>query len=163
MDQSKSTRDMEAARKDRAGPTKNIVETAIAAGNLSIFADAVKAAGLAEALAARGPFTVFAPTDEAFKNLPSRAYDALLKDTGKLKAVLTYHVIQGHVLASDVAAGEVMTQQGSTLTSTPSSSSGVRVNGARIVQADLVASNGVVHAIEAVILPKNWQLTAAAA
>jgi uncharacterized surface protein with fasciclin (FAS1) repeats len=163
MDQSKGTPNMKAARNDRTGPARNIVETAISAGHLSIFAAAIGVAGLTEALAAKGPFTVFAPTDAAFKELPTGAYDALLKDTGKLKAILNYHVVPGHVMANDMKAGEVMTLQGTTLTSTPSSSTSVRVNAARVVQADLVASNGVIHAIDAVILPKNWQLRAAAA
>jgi len=163
MDQSKGTPNMEAARNNPTGPARNIVDTAIAAGNFSTFAAAIKAAGLTEALAAKGPFTVFAPTDEAFKQLPAGAYDELLKDTGKLKAILNYHVMPGHALAKDLKAGELMTQQGTTLTSTPSSSTNVRVNAARIVKSDLVASNGVIHAIDAVMLPKNWQLTAAAA
>jgi len=154
---------MEAARNNPTGPARNIVDTAIAAGNFSTFAAAIKAAGLTEALAAKGPFTVFAPTDEAFKQLPAGAYDELLKDTGKLKAILNYHVMPGQVMAKNLKAGELMTQQGTTLTSTPSSSTNVGVNAARIVKADLVASNGVIHAIDAVILPKNWQLTAAAA
>ena len=153
---------MEAAR-NPTGPARNIVDTAIAAGNFSIFAAGIKAAGLTEALAAKGPFTVFAPTDEAFKKLPTGAYDELLKDVGKLKAILNYHVVPGHVMAKDLKAGEVMTQQGTTLTSMSSSSSDVRVNAARVVKADLAASNGIIHAIDAVILPKNWQLTAAAA
>ncbi len=163
MDQSKSTPDKAAARNNSTGPARNIIDTAIAAGNLSIFAAGIKAAGLTEVLAANGPFTVFAPTDEAFKKLPTGAYDLLFKDTGKLKAILNYHVIQGYVTANDLKAGELMTQQGTTLVSAPSSSSGVRINAARVVQADLAASNGIIHAIDAVILPKNWQLTAAAA
>jgi uncharacterized surface protein with fasciclin (FAS1) repeats len=163
MDQSKGTPQREATRNNLTGPARNIVDTAIAAGNFSIFAAAIEAAGLTEALAAKGPFTVFAPTDAAFKKLPTGAYDALLKDTGKLKAILNYHIVPGHVMANDLKAGELMTQQGTTLTSTPSSSANVRVNAARVVTADMVASNGVIHAIDAVILPKNWQLTAAAA
>lgn len=163
MDQSKGTPPVEAARNNPAGPARNIVDTASAAGDFSIFAAAIGAAGLTEALAEKGPFTVFAPTDAAFKKLPTGAYDALLKDTGKLKSILNYHVVRGHVMASDLKAGEVMTMQGTTLTSTPSSSANVRVNSARVVKADLVASNGVIHAIDAVILPKNWQLTIAAA
>lgn len=163
MDQSKSTPDKEAARNNSTGPVRNIIDTAIAAGNLSIFAAGIMAAGLTEALATNGPFTVFAPTDEAFKKLPTGAYDLLFKDTGKLNAILNYHVTQGYVTANDLKAGELMTQQGTTLVSMPSSSSGVRINEARVVQADLAASNGIIHAIDAVILPKNWQLTAAAA
>jgi Fasciclin domain len=115
-----------------------------------------------DTLTGRGQFTVFAPTDEAFKKLPTGAMDALLKDSAKLKSVLNYHVVTGHILAKDVKAGEVITVQGSPLTAVVSSS-GVQVNGARVKQADIAATNGVVHVIDAVIMPKNWQLLAAAA
>jgi uncharacterized surface protein with fasciclin (FAS1) repeats len=162
MDKSSTVPASEAARNINTTPTKNIVDTAIAADKFTTFAACVKAAGLTDALAAKGPFTVFAPTDEAFKKLPTGAYDALLKDSAKLKAVLNYHVISGHFMAKDVKSGEVMTLQGSKLTAAVSPSD-VRVNGARVTQADLVATNGIVHAIDAVILPKNWQLLAAAA
>src|SRR5205085_3001306 len=151
-----------AARNSNTAPVKNIVDTAIAAGNFTTFAACVKAAGLTEAFAAKGPFTVFAPTDEAFKRLPSGAHDALLRDSAKLKAVLNYHVVAGYFRAGEVKSGEVMTLQGSTLTAVASSTD-VRVNGARVTQADLAGTNGIVHAIDAVILPKNWQLLAAAA
>ena len=162
MDRSKGFPDLDAGSNSRRGPSRNILDTAIAAGNFSMFAGGIEAAGLTEALAADGPFTVFAPSDAAFKKLPPGAYDQLLKDTGRLKAILNYHIVRGYVMAQDLRAGEVMTQQGSTLMSTPSSSSGLGVNSARVVQADLAASNGIIHAIDAVILPKGWLLTAAA-
>jgi uncharacterized surface protein with fasciclin (FAS1) repeats len=162
MDQSKSVPSGEATRNNQTAPTKNVVDTAIGAGHFNTFAAAIKAAGLSDTLAAKGPYTVFAPTDDAFKALPAGAYDALLRDSARLKAVLNYHLVAGHFLAKDVKSGEVMTLQGSTLT-TAGSSSGMQVNGARIKQADLVATNGVVHGIDVVILPKNWQLLAAAA
>ena len=162
MDQSKSLPAGEAARNSNTGPTKNIVDTMIAAGHFTTFASAVNAAGLTDQLAAKGPFTVFAPTDEAFKKLPPGGYDSLLKDVGKLKAILNYHVVSGYFTARDVKSGEVMTLQGSPLT-TAVSSWDVRVNGARVTKADIVTTNGIVHAIDAVILPKNWQLLAAAA
>ena len=162
MDQSKSLPAGEAARNSNTAPTKNIVDTVIAAGHFTTFASAVNAAGLTDELGAKGPFTVFAPTDEAFKKLPAGAYDSLLKDVGKLKAILNYHVVSGYFMARDVKSGEVMTQQGSPLTAAVSSSD-VRVNGARVTKADIVTANGIVHAIDAVILPKNWQLLAAAA
>jgi uncharacterized surface protein with fasciclin (FAS1) repeats len=162
MDQSKSVPVSESARNSNTAPAKNIVDTAIAAGNFTTFAAGVKAAGLTDVLSAKGPFTVFAPTDEAFRKLPSGAWDGLLKDQGKLKAVLNYHVISGHFMVRDVKSGEVMTLQGSTLT-VAASPAEVRVNGARITQPDLAATNGIVHSIDAVILPKNWQLLAAAA
>ncbi|MDP9009292.1 MAG: fasciclin domain-containing protein [Pseudomonadota bacterium] len=141
---------------------KNIVDTVIDAGNFTTLAAGIKAAGLTDTLAGKGPFTVFAPTDEAFKKLPAGAADALLKDSAKLKAVLNYHVIAGHVSAKDMKSGDVMTLQGSPLTAVVASSD-VHVNGARVKRADLVASNGIIHAIDAVIMPKNWQLLAAAA
>jgi uncharacterized surface protein with fasciclin (FAS1) repeats len=106
--------------------------------------------------------TIFAPTDEAFKKLPTGAWDALLKDTAKLKAVLSYHVITGHVLAQDLKSGDVMTVQGTPLAAVVSSSE-VQVNGAHVRQRDMTASNGVIHGIDAFIMPKNWQLLAAAA
>jgi len=145
-----------------APPSKDIVDTAIAAGNFTTFMSAVKTAGLTETLTGKGPFTVFAPADEAFSKLPSGALDALIRDTAKLKDVLSYHVVKGHILLKDVKSGEAMTLQGSPLMASVSSS-GVEVNGVRVKQADRIATNGVVHMIDAVILPKNWQLLAAAA
>jgi uncharacterized surface protein with fasciclin (FAS1) repeats len=162
MNQSKSVPAGETSRNSTTGPAKNIVDTASAAGQFTTFGACVEAAGLHDALAAKGPFTVFAPTDEAFKKLPSGAYASLLKDSAKLKAILNYHIVSGHYMARDIKSGELMTLQGSTLTAAISSAD-VRVNGARVTQADLVAMNGVVHGIDAVILPKNWQLLAAAA
>ena len=162
MDQSKSLPAGEAARNSNTAPTKNIVDTMIAAGHFTTFAAAVNAAGLTGELAGKGPFTVFAPTDEAFKKLPPGGYDSLLKDVGKLKAILNYHVVSGYFTARDVKSGEVMTLQGSPLTTTVSSWD-VRVNGARVTKADIVTTNGIVHGIDAVILPKHWQLLAAAA
>jgi uncharacterized surface protein with fasciclin (FAS1) repeats len=162
MDQLKSVPTGEAARNTNTAPTKNIVDTVIAAGHFTTFADAINAAGLTAELGAKGPFTVFAPTDEAFKKLPAGAYASLLKDTGKLKAVLHYHVVSGYFMARDLKSGELTTAQGTSLTAVVSSSD-VRVNGARVTKADMVATNGIVHAIDAVILPKNWQLLANAA
>lgn len=143
-------------------PTRNLVDSAIAAGNFTTLVAGLKTAGLTEKLTGKGPFTVFAPTDEAFKHLPKGALEALLKDPARLKAILSYHVMVGHVLAKEVKSGEVMTLQGSSLTAFVSSS-GVLVNGAHVKQADIVATNGVIHVIDAVIMPKNWQLLAAAA
>lgn len=141
---------------------RSLLDTAIAAGNLTTLLVGIKAAGLTATLKGKGPFTFFAPTDEAFEKLPPGALDALLKDTAKLKAALSYHVISGHVLAKDIKSGEMMTAQGSSLTAVRSSS-GVRVNGADIRQLDMAATNGVIHVIDAVIMPKHWQLLAAAA
>ena len=162
MDQSKNAPAGEAARNLNTGPTKNIVDTMMAAGQFTTFANAVKLAGLTDELAAKGPFTVFAPTDEAFKKLAAGGYDSLRKDLGRLKAILNYHVVLGYFASRDVKAGELMTLQGSTLTAAVSPSD-VRVNGARVTQSDIVAANGIVHAIDAVVLPKHWQLLADAA
>lgn len=162
MDQSNSVPSKEATRNNQTAPTKNVVDTAMAAGNFNTFAAGIRAAGLTDTLAAKGPFTVFAPTDAAFKALPTGAYDALLRDAAKLKAVLSYHIAAGYFMAKDMKPGEVMTLQGTNLTAAGSATD-LRVNEARIKQADLVATNGVVHGIDVVILPKNWQLLAAAA
>ena len=162
MSQSKSTLADEQTSTHATAPVKNIVDTTIDAGNFTTLAAGLKAAGLTDILSKKGPFTVFAPTDEAFKKLPAGAMDALLKDTAKLKGVLTYHVIVGHVSAKDMKTGDVMTMQGSPLTAVVASSD-VQVNGAHVRRADLVATNGVIHAIDTVIMPKNWHLSAAAA
>jgi len=162
MDQSKTSSTGETARNSHVSPTRNIVDTVAAEDHFTTFASAVRTAGLTDALSAKGPFTAFAPTNEAFKKLPLGAYDALMKDAGKLKAVLNYHVVAGYFMRRDMKSGEVMTMQGTPLTAAVSSSD-IRVNGARITKADVVATNGVVHAIDAVILPKDWTLLAAAA
>jgi uncharacterized surface protein with fasciclin (FAS1) repeats len=161
MEQSNSSSASQQSR-SYAAPSKDIVDTAAGAGNFIKFMSAVRTAGLTGTLTGKGPFTVFAPTDEAFEKLSPGALDALIKDTAKLKAVLSYHVIKGHVLATDVRSGEVMTLQGSPLTLSVSPS-GVEANGVRLKQVDMIATNGVVHAIDAIIMPKNWQLHAAAA
>jgi uncharacterized surface protein with fasciclin (FAS1) repeats len=162
MDESNGVPAGKPARDLNATPKNNLVATAIAAGNLTAFVIALKSTGLIDALAARGPFTIFAPTDEAFKKLPSGSHNALLKDVAKFKAVLNYHVIAGHFYAGDLKSGEVRTLQGSTFTAVVSALE-MRINGARVTDADIVATNGIVHIIDSVILPKNWQLLAVAA
>lgn len=131
---------------------KDIVDTAVAAGNFTTLATALKAAGLVDTLKGKGPFTVFAPTDEAFAKIPKADLEALLKDKAKLTAVLTYHVVPGKVMAKDVKAGSVKTVQGSEITI--STSGGVMVDKARVTATDIVASNGVIHVIDSVIMPK---------
>lgn len=131
---------------------KDIVETAVGAGQFKTLATALQAAGLVDTLKGTGPFTVFAPTDEAFAKIPKADLDALLKDKAKLTAVLTYHVVPGKVMAKDVKAGKVKTVQGSELTL--GTTGGVTVDAAKVVQADVVASNGVIHVIDSVVLPK---------
>ncbi|MDP3422543.1 MAG: fasciclin domain-containing protein [Burkholderiaceae bacterium] len=131
---------------------KDIVDTAVAAGSFKTLATALQAAGLVDTLKGKGPFTVFAPTDEAFAKVPKDQLDALLKDKAKLTAVLTYHVVPGKVMAADVKAGKVKTVQGSDITVT--TTGGVKVDAANVVKTDIVADNGVIHVIDAVILPK---------
>jgi uncharacterized surface protein with fasciclin (FAS1) repeats len=134
----------------------DIVDTAVAAGNFKTLVAAVQAAGLVDTLKGPGPFTVFAPTDEAFAKLPAGTVDDLLKpeNKDKLVAVLTYHVVPGKVMAADVAGKKTMAKsvQGSEIT--VDGTNGVKVDGATVVQADIVADNGVIHVIDAVILPK---------
>ncbi len=131
---------------------KDIVDTAVAAGNFSTLATALQAAGLVETLKGKGPFTVFAPTDEAFAKVPKDQLDALLKDKAALTKVLTYHVVAGKVMAKDVKAGKVKTVQGSELT--VATASGVMVDGAKVTATDIVADNGVIHVIDSVVIPK---------
>jgi uncharacterized surface protein with fasciclin (FAS1) repeats len=131
---------------------KDIVDTAVAAGNFKTLATALTAAGLVDTLKGKGPFTVFAPTDAAFAKIPKADLDALLKDKAKLTAVLTYHVVAGKVMAADVKAGKVKTVQGSELT--VSTTGGVMVDKAKVTATDIVADNGVIHVIDSVIMPK---------
>ncbi len=132
--------------------SKDIVDTAVAAGNFKTLATALQAAGLVETLKGTGPFTVFAPTDEAFAKIPKADLDALLKNKAKLTAVLTYHVVPGKVMAKDVKSGMVKTVQGAELT--VATAGGVTVDGAKVTATDIVADNGVIHVIDSVVLPK---------
>ena len=135
-----------------AAQAKDIVDTAVAAGSFKTLATALQAAGLVETLKGKGPFTVFAPTDEAFAKIPKADLDALLKDKAKLTAVLTYHVVPGKVMAKDVKAGKVKTVQGGELTI--ATTGGVTVDNAKVIKTDIVADNGVIHVIDSVVLPK---------
>jgi uncharacterized surface protein with fasciclin (FAS1) repeats len=131
---------------------KDIVDTAVAAGNFTTLATALQAAGLVDTLKGKGPFTVFAPTDAAFAKVPKDQLDALLKDKAALTKVLTYHVVSGTVMAKDVKAGKVKTVQGSELTL--ATAGGVMVDGAKVTATDIVADNGVIHVIDSVVMPK---------
>jgi uncharacterized surface protein with fasciclin (FAS1) repeats len=137
-------------------PMKNIVQVAVEAGSFNTLVAAVKAAGLVETLSGPGPFTVFAPTDAAFAKLPAGTVEALLADKEKLTSILTYHVVSGKVMAADIVK---------TNGATPNTVNGlpldivvrggkVYVNGINVVTADVQASNGVIHIIDAVILPQ---------
>lgn len=132
----------------------DIVDTAVAAGSFETLVTAVKAAGLVDALKGEGPLTVFAPTDEAFAKLPAGTVESLLKpeNVDQLKAVLLYHVVPGAIMAADVTDGaKPETLQGATVTAAVGD--GVTINGARVVSADVAASNGVIHVIDTVLLP----------
>ena len=132
---------------------KDIVDTAVAADQFKTLVTAVKAAGLVETLRGEGPFTVFAPTDEAFKKVPKDTLDALLKDKKALTSVLTYHVVPGKVMAADVVKlDSARTVQGKPLEIVTKDGK-VTVNGANVIKTDIVCKNGVIHVIDAVILP----------
>jgi uncharacterized surface protein with fasciclin (FAS1) repeats len=136
-----------------AARAADIVDTAIAAGQFKTLVTAVQAAGLVDTLKGPGPFTVFAPTDAAFAKLPPGTLDSLLANPAKLKAVLTYHVVAGKVMASQVKSGPVKTVEGSNATLTAKGGK-VTIDKATVVKADVEASNGVIHVIDTVILPK---------
>jgi uncharacterized surface protein with fasciclin (FAS1) repeats len=138
-----------------------IVEVAVAAGSFTTLAAALGAANLVDTLQGEGPFTVFAPTDDAFAALPAGVVDALLEEKNRdvLVQVLTYHVVAGAVHAADVVAGDVPSVEGSAIT--VSVSDGVVLNGsAHVVTADVAASNGVIHIINAVIVPPSVDVAA---
>ncbi len=140
---------------EAAAPSKDIVAVASSAGSFNTLVAAVKAAGLVETLQGKGPFTVFAPTDEAFAKLPAGTVESLLKPENKEKlvAILTYHVVAGKVMAADVKTGKVKTVNGQEL-DVKAWSGKVSVNGAKVTAADVAASNGVIHVIDTVVLPK---------
>ncbi|MFX0067936.1 MAG: fasciclin domain-containing protein [Candidatus Hodarchaeota archaeon] len=132
---------------------KNIVETAIEAGSFKTLVKAVQTAGLVETLSKEGPFTVFAPTDAAFAKLPEGTIEALLKDKQRLKAVLTYHVVAGKVMSKDVMGlKSAKTLQGQEVSI--DTTKGVKINEANVVKTDIETTNGVIHVIDTVILPK---------
>jgi len=132
----------------------DVVDTAVSAGSFKTLATALQAAGLVETLKGSGPFTVFAPTDEAFAKLPAGALEALLKDKRRLSAVLTYHVVPGRVMAAEVVKmTSAKTVQGGSLAIR--ADKGVTVDGATVVKTDIQSSNGVIHVIDAVLMPKQ--------
>ena len=139
-----------------AGTQKDIVDTAVDAGQFKTLVAAVQAAGLVDTLKGDGPFTVFAPTDEAFAKLPEGTVENLLKPENKdqLVAVLTYHVVPGKVMSSDIAGQQIeaATVQGSELTI--DAMKDVKVDNAKVIAADIEASNGVIHVIDTVVLPQ---------
>ena len=134
---------------------QNIIDTAIAAGTFKTLAAALTAAGLVDTLKSAGPFTVFAPTDDAFAKLPEGTVDKLLKDVPKLKAILTYHVLSGKVMAADVMKIDgktAKTVNGADLKI--STQGGVKLNGSvHVTKTDIDCSNGVIHVVDAVLMP----------
>ena len=136
-----------------AQPRLDIVETAVAAGSFNTLATALQAAGLVETLKGKGPYTVFAPTDAAFARIPADTLQAILADKARLTAILTYHVVSGAVTAADVVKlTSATTVQGGVLTI--DAANGVRVNDATVLKAVVMASNGVIHVIDRVLLPR---------
>ena len=132
----------------------DIVDTAVAAGSFNTLVAAVKAAGLVDTLKGPGPFTVFAPTDEAFAKLPAGTVDALLKDPEKLKKILTYHVVSGKVMAADVMKMKMAKTVEGQNVKIKVMAGKVMVDSAHVVKADIVTDNGVIHVIDTVIMPK---------
>jgi uncharacterized surface protein with fasciclin (FAS1) repeats len=144
---------MASAQTETTNMNKSIVETAIGAGQFQTLVAAVKAAGLVETLSGNGPFTVFAPTDDAFAKLPAGTVDALLKDKQKLTKILTYHVVSGKVTAADVVKlTSAKTVNGQSL-SIAANGKGVLVDNAKVLAADVMCTNGVIHAIDEVLMP----------
>ena len=151
----------QAKKADVAAPAaaaqKDIVDTAVAAGSFKTLATALTEAGLIDTLKGKGPFTVFAPTDEAFAKVPKKDLEALLKDKKKLTQVLTYHVVSGKVMAADVVklkdGSKVKTVEGREFTLGLKDGK-VKVDDANVTKTDIETSNGVIHVIDAVIMPK---------
>lgn len=136
-----------------AAQAKDIVDTAVAAGNFKTLVTAVTAAGLVDTLKGKGPYTVFAPSDAAFAKIPKADLDALLADKAKLSAVLLAHVVPAKVMSTDIKAGQVKTAGGYELT--VGTAGGVTVDAAKVTAVDIVADNGVIHVIDTVIVPKK--------
>ena len=132
---------------------KDIVDTAVSAGQFNTLATALKVAGLVDTLKGAGPFTVFAPTDAAFAKIPKADLDALLANKAKLTAVLTYHVVAGKVMAKDVKAGPVKSVEGKSFM-VKIDAGKVMVDNALVTKTDIAADNGVIHVIDSVIIPK---------
>lgn len=139
------------------GKKADIVQTAVDAGSFNTLVAAVKAAGLVETLQGAGPFTVFAPTDEAFARLPAGTVENLLKpeNKSKLVAILTYHVVPGKVMSKDLAGKKTMAKSVEGSQIEVDATNGVTVDSAKVVKADIEASNGVIHVIDTVIMPQS--------
>jgi uncharacterized surface protein with fasciclin (FAS1) repeats len=132
---------------------EDIVAAAATDGSLKTFVRALQAAGLTDTLKGAGPYTIFAPTDHAFEKLPAGTLDTLMQDKVRLAQVLTYHIVPGRTLVAEIKPGEVKTVQGDLLKLT-SDNGKITVNNANVIQSDITADNGVIHAIDAVLLPR---------
>ena len=143
------------ANASAGGHSKDIVDTAVAAGSFNTLVAATKAAGLVDTLKSEGPFTLFAPTDEAFAALPAGTVEELLKPENKDKLVniLTYHGLPGKVMSGDISGKTLEVEMLNKATAKIDATAGVKINGANVIKADIVAKNGVIHVIDAVILP----------
>lgn len=139
-----------------AAQADDIVDTAVKAGSFKTLVAAVKAAGLVDTLKGDGPFTVFAPTDAAFKKVPAKVLNFLLKPENKavLVKVLTYHAVSGKVMAADVKTGEVASVEGEKI-KVKAGKGGVTVNKAKVIKTDIVTDNGIIHVIDTVIIPPS--------
>lgn len=137
-------------------PAADIVDTAVAAGSFTTLVAAVQAAGLVDTLKGDGPFTVFAPTDEAFANLPAGTVESLLEPAKKkkLQSILTYHVLPGKVMSADIAGQSLNVDTVNGQSVAVDATNGVMINGASVTAADIAASNGVIHVIDTVLLPE---------
>lgn len=147
---------MQAGAHPRPAPSKDIVDTAVAAGSFKTLVAALQAAGLVDTLKGKGPYTVFAPTDEAFAKLPAGTVEDLLKpeNKAKLTAILTYHVVPGKVMAAQVSKMKsAKTVNGESL-AISTNGGVVMVDNAKVIKADILCSNGVIHVIDSVVLPK---------
>jgi uncharacterized surface protein with fasciclin (FAS1) repeats len=138
-----------------AGGNKDIVDTAVSAGKFTTLAKALQAAGLVETLKGSGPYTVFAPTDEAFAKLPAGTVESLLQNPEQLRAVLLYHVVAGKVTAKDVVKLDTAKTAGGASVDITARNGGVMINNAKVVMADVMASNGVIHVIDTVLIPAS--------
>ena len=139
--------------KSPPAPTMNIIETTKAATNFTTFAKAVEIAGLTDTLTAAGPYTIFAPTDEAFAKLPAGTLDSLMADKEALKKLLLYHVVSGKVMAKDVATMQTAKSLDGASLKITAAGDKVTIENAKVVQPDIAASNGVIHAIDTVLIP----------
>ncbi len=141
---------------------KTIIDTLAAAGNFKTLLTVLKTASFMDTLRTPGPYTLFAPTDAVFERMTPSQLKMLLKDIRRLKTIVTYHVISGVVATKDVKSGELRTVEGNSLTAEVGADGAVSMNGSKVLQGDILASNGRIHAIDGLLLPKSLRLAAVA-